>query len=151
MCKTATQRLGPRLESVTVGRHFVQRVLEQWGVADDDRAGRVVPGALLVATELLANAVTVASCDIEVMVQGHRSHLVVSVSDDSPQPATPRVSGRDGTDGRGLALVSALADRWGQSPFTGTRKSVWADIDLPPGSVLADDCHETERAAAPGG
>ena len=38
----------------------------------------------------------------------------------------------DAESGRGLMLVDALADRWGVAPGPRPRKTVWAEIDLPP-------------------
>ncbi|MEU6891135.1 ATP-binding protein [Streptomyces sp. NPDC046557] len=53
-----------------------------------------------------------------------------------PQPA-------DGETGRGLLLVSALADRWGVAPYPPSGKTLWAETDLPP----LNSRHESGQAA----
>ncbi|MFD8590213.1 ATP-binding protein [Streptomyces sp. NPDC059637] len=71
--------------------------------------------------------------------------LRVEVHDDGkdlPEQAPDRLSvsapGREGvpgTGGRGLLLVSALADAWGVSRFrTGPGKAVWAEFRFPRGA-----------------
>ncbi|MCH0563060.1 ATP-binding protein [Streptomyces sp. MUM 136J] len=39
---------------------------------------------------------------------------------------------RDGAGGHGLALVDAFADRWGVAAGLPPRKTVWAELDVPP-------------------
>ncbi|MBZ3907367.1 ATP-binding protein [Streptomyces scabiei] len=40
--------------------------------------------------------------------------------------------GAESESGRGLLVVAALADRWGTTPGRPPRKTVWAEIGLPP-------------------
>lgn len=145
MCRTASRLLAPRPESVTAGRHFVERALAEWGVTQADPAGQILPETLLVVTELLANAVAVSTGEVDVALAAHRDHILLSVSDDNPAPAVPRGVGPEVSGGRGLGIVAALSQRWGQSGFSGTSKTVWADIAVGRGSVLARGC--TEEAA----
>jgi anti-sigma regulatory factor (Ser/Thr protein kinase) len=54
-------------------------------------------------------------------------------------PPTERRVGSDSPDGRGLAIVSALADRWGVDR-DGLGQCVWARLTVPaplPGATLA--------------
>ncbi|WP_200262670.1 ATP-binding protein [Streptomyces sp. HSG2] len=49
-----------------------------------------------------------------------------------PTPSRPLNDRPDG-GGHGLALVAAYADRWGWEPHPPGGKTVWAEVDLPPG------------------
>ncbi|WP_255955690.1 ATP-binding protein [Streptomyces odontomachi] len=102
-----------------------------WGLAPD-------PARLLVA-ELAANAVTHGRVQgrnflfgMSVTVAGA---LRIEVTD--TRGAELPVPGRAADDpladcGRGLLLVGELADRWGVRCGPVPRKTVWAEIDLPP-------------------
>jgi anti-sigma regulatory factor (Ser/Thr protein kinase) len=47
-------------------------------------------------------------------------------------PVAPADSATDGETGRGLLLVSALADRWGTEPHPPGGKTVWAELGIRP-------------------
>jgi serine/threonine-protein kinase RsbW len=101
------------------------------GLAD---GGWVLGDAMLVATELVTNAVLHAGADetdeIAVRIRRVRDGLLISVSD----------PGRSGTDahivggtrplfgGYGLQVVAAIASRWGSERGDGYR--VWAELPL---------------------
>ncbi len=61
-----------------------------------------------------------------------RQWVEVRVTDGGgdPQLPAPRSAGLDAVDGRGLTIVSALADRWGVER-DGTGQSVWAQLSRP--------------------
>ncbi|MCF2526123.1 ATP-binding protein [Yinghuangia soli] len=42
-----------------------------------------------------------------------------------------QLPGIEAESGRGLLIVSALADRWGASPYLSAGKTVWAELDEP--------------------
>jgi len=52
----------------------------------------------------------------------------LEVVDASARAPRPRCAEGDDTDGRGLALVDGLADRWGWSA-EGAGKRVWCEVD----------------------
>ncbi|NGO14305.1 ATP-binding protein [Streptomyces sp. HC44] len=52
----------------------------------------------------------------------------LEVADASARPPHPRCADGDDTNGRGLALVDGLADRWGWSP-EGAGKRIWCEVD----------------------
>lgn len=52
----------------------------------------------------------------------------LEVADASARPPRPRCADGDETNGRGLALVDGLADRWGWSP-EGAGKRIWCEVD----------------------
>ncbi len=108
--------------SARAAREFLAATV---GAVDED--GR----AALIATELVTNAVVHAGSPLRFGVLAGRSWLRLEVRDDhdalpEPQPASP-----DRTDGRGLALVDALADEWGVVTRPGGGKSVWARVARP--------------------
>jgi anti-sigma regulatory factor (Ser/Thr protein kinase) len=109
---------------------------------EGDGLARLQDDVLLVAGELVTNAVVHAATEIELSYHLDASALEVGVSDRNPRP--PRLSrGPDGKaltqrglspnvlGGRGLLIVSQLADEWG---VTETRegKRVWARWSVTP-------------------
>lgn len=102
-------------------RVFVQRCCEDWKLTGSSDV------AVLLASELATNAVRYARTPLTVWL-GHRSdRLVLSVEDASATVATPRQPDVWEEGGRGLQLVDALADRWGERELVGG-KLVWAEI-----------------------
>lgn len=57
-----------------------------------------------------------------------RETVRVEVADRSGRAPRPRHAQGDDTDGRGLELVTGLADRWGWRPEAGG-KSIWCEVD----------------------
>ncbi|MEV6313678.1 ATP-binding protein [Streptomyces sp. NPDC051776] len=57
-----------------------------------------------------------------------RDTVRVEVADRSARAPKPRHAEGDDTNGRGLELVTGLADRWGWRP-EGVGKSIWCEID----------------------
>jgi anti-sigma regulatory factor (Ser/Thr protein kinase) len=86
-------------------------------------------------SELATNAIRHARSPFRVCVS--RSDRAVCVSVEDLGAGLPREIGQsiDGVSGRGIALVSALAQRWGV--VRGDEgKTVWAELALP-GSAAA--------------
>jgi anti-sigma regulatory factor (Ser/Thr protein kinase) len=89
--------------------------------------------ALLVTSELVANAVHHGSCRgdrVELEFQISHRTLCLCVRDAARAGATPKVKalGGERIGGRGLAIVSCLA-RWSERVIAG-RREVWAEMDL---------------------
>jgi len=86
----------------------------------------------LLVTELVTNALRHGPADgvVEVEATRRNDRLEVSVSDDSPEPPVIRRPGPDAPGGRGMALVEALALRWGVRQHADDGKSVWFWVDL---------------------
>lgn len=114
---------------MALGRQFVSDTLAGWDVAADARR-LPVDDVLLVVSELLTNAVRVSACPVLLSIEVRADHLHASVRDASPCRAVTGSSSNSAAHGRGLAIVDALADRWGQSDYDGTAKDVWADVLL---------------------
>lgn len=140
MCQRTEKSMAGHPDSVPTGRHYVASTLASWGVSSPDPASTVLDDVLVVATELLGNAVHACRSPISLLVETHRDHIHVGVRDDSPLPALPRARDSAAEGGRGLAIVAALSDHWGQTPSDDGTKWVWADVPVAPGSVLARDC-----------
>ncbi|MEV8532715.1 ATP-binding protein [Streptomyces sp. NPDC051211] len=85
--------------------------------------------AELLATELVTNALVHTDQGAEVCVRLADTRLRVEVRDCTarrPRPYVPIAD--DGTHGRGLMLVQALADAWGVDP-AGAGKVVWFELE----------------------
>lgn len=86
--------------------------------------------AMLLVSELVANAVLHAHTDLILVVRIDAERVTVEVHDGSDDaPAPKNYSTLSGT-GRGLVLVEGLADRWGVEPTHGG-KYVWFELDCP--------------------
>ena len=138
MCRHALRRFECRPETARTGRRFVAQVLVDWGVGPGDPAASGLDDLVLVASELLTNAVKACSGPITVEITAHRSSIELVVEDDSPSPAVIRRP--DDRGGRGLHIVEALAARWGQEVRDGGSKRVWCQMPVPLGSVIGEGC-----------
>jgi two-component sensor histidine kinase len=93
--------------------------------------------AVAIVAELVGNAIrharplpgNVIRVAWRVRTRSRREYLQVRVTDGGGEPQHPRqrVSGLDAIDGRGLAIVGALADGWGVDR-DGLGQSVWAEL-----------------------
>jgi anti-sigma regulatory factor (Ser/Thr protein kinase) len=120
--------LSPTPRGARLARLLATEQLRSWGLPSD-RAAHIV-------AELAANAIThgrVPGRDFRLMLYVVADTLRIEVTDTrgdrlprAQHPAT------DAESGRGLLLVDALADRWGVAPGPRPRKTVWAELDLPP-------------------
>ncbi|WP_409180204.1 ATP-binding protein [Amycolatopsis sp. VS8301801F10] len=83
----------------------------------------------LVLDEIACNAMRHARppCELTLSLRGDR--ILIEVSDSLPDFARGREGYAGG--GRGLALIDAIAESWGQTPRPGG-KTVWAELDLSP-------------------
>jgi anti-sigma regulatory factor (Ser/Thr protein kinase) len=142
MCHQATCVLPSLPITVGAGRNFIAERLSHWGVEVSDVAHVRVSDVLLAASELLSNAVRVnQGRGIGLELLAHRDEIIVSVTDDAPEaPALVQRLNPYAEGGRGLALVDALSERWGQVVH-GEHKTVWFIVSVPKGSCLARGCH----------
>jgi anti-sigma regulatory factor (Ser/Thr protein kinase) len=122
-------KLDPVPASVGIARRFVRDLLA--GVDEDS-----LDTVLLLASELVTNAILHAHTPVELGVCVDGGRALVCVADRMPgsEPLTPRVHSGDRPGGRGLALVADLSDDWGTTAFTGG-KTVWFTLPL---SMSAD-------------
>ena len=123
----------PILAATTEARRRVIGQLRAWGISTED-----AEPVVLVAHELVTNAVEHARTPLELAVSFDGSDVVVEVHDQSPlqphlQPFNPAAA-----RGRGLQLVAVLASRWNCVRYA-CGKTIRAVILAGPGmvSVLA--------------
>jgi serine phosphatase RsbU (regulator of sigma subunit)/anti-sigma regulatory factor (Ser/Thr protein kinase) len=119
-----TWKLAAELTSARRARLLVRRRLRRWGLAE------LIPIAELLASELVTNAVRYAHGAIALRLV-REGGLVCEVLDDSAALPRLRHAGDDDERGRGLQVVSQLAQRWG-ARRTPTGKVVWCELPLPP-------------------
>jgi anti-sigma regulatory factor (Ser/Thr protein kinase) len=124
MPTTETVRIPKHKRHVPVARQHVRKVLADWGVT-----GELADAVVLLATELVTNAVThcrVSCALVDVALSLDGPELLLEVRDpDRDRLPEPRASAPDEEGGRGLTLVAALADTWGCRPEP-YAKCVWA-------------------------
>jgi len=118
--REALVHLAPDASSLKAGRTFVTSTLRDWNV-DEARIDPVV----LVANELVANAIVHAHSAPVLSLAAAGADLVLSVADESSDLPVARAVGGDDIGGRGLIVVDALVDRWGIDTHPGG-KTVWA-------------------------
>jgi anti-sigma regulatory factor (Ser/Thr protein kinase) len=116
--------------SVRIARVVVSAHLRLWGME------KLVDAGALVVSELLANVLHHTRPDRD----GRRSALVtvirtpdrvaLCVHDEDPSLPQQRCAGDDDEDGRGLQLVSVIADQFGVSRTPGG-KDVWLTLLSP--------------------
>jgi serine phosphatase RsbU (regulator of sigma subunit) len=118
-----TWKLASELTSARRARMLVRRRLKRWDLAE------LIPTAELLASELVTNAVRYAQGSIALRLV-REGGLVCEVLDDSA--ALPRLRHASDEDerGRGLQVVSQLAQRWG-TRRTQSGKIVWCELPLP--------------------
>jgi Histidine kinase-like ATPase domain len=125
--RVATRTPGRDLAAVAAARRYTRSTLQRWGLASrcDD--------ITLVVSELLTNALRHARprpggwpVRLGLLQPGPSPAVLCAVTDPSPAPPVPGSSGRLAETGRGLHVVSELADCWGYTPPDHRGKVVWA-------------------------
>lgn len=112
------------LGSVRSARRFVKEVLIQWDLAP------MLDDALLVVSELAANAITHAGSDYRVRLTATPRSLRIEVRDGGEGTPEPQPQSMTNEHGRGLLMVAAIAASWGIERSDGRRKLVWAELAL---------------------
>ncbi len=98
--------------------------------------GEVAETAELLLSELVTNSIrharTPPGREIGLRFATYDGRLRVEVADASDRRLRPREAAPEDERGRGLALVQALAERWGCCPrLHGIGKATWAELSLP--------------------
>jgi signal transduction histidine kinase len=93
-----------------------------------DAPPAVLEDALLIVSELAANAVAHARSAFTIRLAHAASSLRIEVRDHGGGVPTLRSPQPDETFGRGLSIVDKLARGWGFDPQPGGGKTVWVDI-----------------------
>lgn len=136
---TFVQPLSATRRAARLARLLATRQLEVWEASPGvpERAEQIV--AELAANTVLHGRVQVRDFRLALTFHPAADVLRVAVSDARPN-RFPLVPGDvpplpDAESGRGLLLVTALADRWGMDLSAPPLKTVWAELDgRPPSS-----------------
>lgn len=132
--------LAPSPTAPATARRFIRDTCRQWRLdaAEDptDRLARpwmeeLVDRAVLVASELVTNAVIHTQGPVRLRLEWRQERLYVAVSDRLPrllglaaEPGDPDAEG-----GRGLVIVDQLATRWGVQHPPGGGKVIWCMLE----------------------
>jgi LuxR family transcriptional regulator, maltose regulon positive regulatory protein len=117
--------LEPVAAGARVGREFVREVCGRWGLR-----GLADPAALL-ASELVALAVTHAGTPLELRVELLDAELQVAVKDQDPD-LVRFLAAREETDRRlSLLIVDRVATTWGVRQDGADGKTAWCTLALP--------------------
>ena len=109
-----------------VARHLTTGALPH-GVRLDD--------VVLVASELVTNAVRAGAEWVHLSLRTSRQRLDLVIEDDAPGLPAPTTADDDAVSGRGLSIVDQLTDTWAVTPRA-TGKSVTATwLDQRTGSL----------------
>jgi serine/threonine-protein kinase RsbW len=112
-------------EAARVARSMVGKLL-----TDHECEDQLVQDGRLVVHELVMNGVTHgepdARAEIAVSCRLLEAHVVISVLDQGRQGSVvARPASVESIDGRGLAIVEALSERWSVDRSGGTRVEAW--------------------------
>jgi anti-sigma regulatory factor (Ser/Thr protein kinase) len=113
--------------SVSDARHYVTAELA-------DLPPDVVDEVAVIVSELVTNCVLHTETEFRVRVEHDRQRVRVEVTDYGDGMPTQRVPPVSEPSGRGLRIVSELADAFGVEPLPyPPGKTVWFSVDLEPG------------------
>lgn len=116
--------LAPHPIAAEQARIFLRLVCAGWEL------GAAIDDLLLVATELVANAIK-ADGVFELAVSRQAGSVLVEVWDISEAVPDRRCGSVDRVDGRGLLLVEAMSADWGWRPEERGGKTVWSVLQTP--------------------
>jgi serine phosphatase RsbU (regulator of sigma subunit)/anti-sigma regulatory factor (Ser/Thr protein kinase) len=121
----AAADFAPEPSAVAAARHFIRDRLVAWGLpSGDDR----VADAVLLASELVTNAVVHAGTQVQLTCRLDGTTVEVSVLDRHPARVIPDLPSAaadvDRPSGRGLLLPAALSSSWGVTYALET-KAIW--------------------------
>ncbi|MFG3259309.1 ATP-binding protein [Streptomyces sp. NPDC048172] len=125
--------IGPDPMEVGRARRWARSRLAGAGVDADESLSETL---ILLISELVTNAVVHTGCPAVLCMllpgpgsgQGVVDSVRVEVADASSRPPRQRQAEGEDTNGRGLELVSGLADRWGWEQEDGGKR-VWCELD----------------------
>ncbi|MFJ7146756.1 SpoIIE family protein phosphatase [Streptomyces sp. NPDC100445] len=118
---TVVRDYAPVSSAVPDARDLVADVMRQWGLL------HLANDMMLIADEMVANAVRHARTPLRVELRRAGERVVLEVTDSSPQEPRLIVSQPGEFGHRGIFLIDAIATRWGTRWIDGG-KVVWAEI-----------------------
>ena len=121
-------RLAPIPTAAAVARAIVRQLCRTWQLDAPDAT--VVDRAVLVANELVTNAVVHARTELWLQLELRADRLFIAVRDASPRLLRQLTPDPEAGGGRGLWLVEQLTQAWGVSPHPDGGKVVWCALTL---------------------
>ena len=121
-------RLAPTPTAPAAARAFVREVCRYWQLARPDAT--VMDRAVLLASELVTNAVAHARTEIRLRLELRGERLHLAVRDGSPTLLRVVAPDWQAEGGRGLWLVEQLARAWGVNRHPDGGKVVWCVLNL---------------------
>ena len=122
-------RVDAQPSAVPAARHWVVDTCTACATCSTDLDIGVLE---LLTTEVVANAVLHGTGPVSIDLTCRAGCVRVAVADSSPVQPVVRHVGTGATGGRGMALVEALADRWGSAVAPGSGKTVWFELSPEP-------------------
>jgi anti-anti-sigma regulatory factor/anti-sigma regulatory factor (Ser/Thr protein kinase) len=120
--------LAPTSTAPAAARVYVRDILGYWQPALPDSA--LLERAVLLANELVTNAVVHAHTDLRLRLELRGDWLHIGVRDGSPRLLRTVSANPEAEGGRGLVLVEQLARAWGFHPHPDGGKVVWCTLKL---------------------
>ena len=121
--------LAPTPTAAAAARVFVRQVCRYWELALPDST--VVRRAVLLADELVTNAVVHARTELRLRLELRGDRLHIAVRDGSPRLLRlVTVPDSQAEGGRGLWLVERFASGWGVNRHPDGGKVVWCTLNL---------------------
>jgi serine phosphatase RsbU (regulator of sigma subunit)/anti-sigma regulatory factor (Ser/Thr protein kinase) len=115
----------PEPSAAAAARRFVRETLISGGLSGDDD---LVSDAVLLASELVTNAVVHAGTPVQLTCRLNGTNIEVSVLDRHPARVIPDLPAAgavvDRPSGRGLLLPAALSSSWGVT-YAAAAKAIW--------------------------
>jgi anti-sigma regulatory factor (Ser/Thr protein kinase)/anti-anti-sigma regulatory factor len=121
-------RLAPTPTAPAAARAFVREVCRYWQLARPDAT--VMDRAMLVADELVTNAVVHSRTEMRLRLELRGDRLHIAVRDGSPGLLRLVAPDPQAEGGRGLWLIEQLARSWGVNRHPDGGKVVWCILSL---------------------
>jgi DNA-binding NarL/FixJ family response regulator len=131
------------LTSAALARRFVSETLSAWDL------DKLRDAALLVTSELAANAITHADSAFRIRLSLTPSAVRIDVVDQGAGAPEPQVQSASAEHGRGLLIIDAMTAAWGIEDADGLGKVVWAELALPGNDEVPAADSSTSVASPP--
>jgi anti-sigma regulatory factor (Ser/Thr protein kinase) len=114
--------LAPDPAAVREARAFVRTACREAGTARD-----LLETVVLLTSEAVTNAFTHGRSEARIAVEAGPARVRVEVGDDNSRHPQPQDPDADALDGRGMAILAGLSERWGvrDDPYG---KTVWFEV-----------------------
>ena len=126
-----SQHLGAHGPAVARARAFVAEQLQAWRVPEE-----TVDELVLITSELVTNAFLHGRPPVDLRLRRSGTEVVLEVQDRAALRPRRRLAEDDDENGRGMLIVSTLADAWGTRSI-GTGKSVWCTRNVETAAAAA--------------